>query len=400
MSERMKGPLTGVRVLELGSLVAGPYATSLMALLGATVIKVEPPGEGDPLRNWRHRLDGTSLWWLMQSRNKRSVTIDLKQPRGQELVRRLAAKCELLVENFKPGTLESWGLGWETLHAANRKLVMVRVSGFGQTGPYREKPGFGSIAEAMGGLRHLTGYPDQPPVRTGISIGDSIAALYATIGALAALREVEVTGGEGQVVDVALTEAVFSLLESTLPEFDIFGVIRERTGATLPGIAVSNTYRSADGAYLVIAGNGDSIFKRLMNTVGRPDLADDPGLRTNAGRVKRDAELDAVLNEWASKHTADEAVQLLESAKVPASKIYDISDIAADPQFLDRGMVREFPLGDRTVKVPGIVPRLSGTPGEIEWLGPALGEHNQEVFESVLGLSHEEIGKLAADGVV
>jgi formyl-CoA transferase len=400
MSESGKGPLSGVRVLELGSLVAGPYATSVMALLGATVIKVEPPGDGDPLRNWRHRLDGTSLWWLMQSRNKRSVTIDLKRPEGQDLVRRLAASCELLVENFKPGMLESWGLGWEALHAANPKLVMVRVSGFGQTGPYREKPGFGSIAEAMGGLRQLTGYPDQPPVRTGISIGDSIAALYATIGALAALRGVEVAGGEGQVVDVALTEAVFSLLESTLPEFDIFGVIRERTGATLPGIAVSNTYRTADGAYLVIAGNGDSIFKRLMTMIGRADLADDPGLRTNADRVRRDAEIDGVLNEWASRHGIDEALRLLDSAKVPASKIFDISDIATDAQFLDRGMVREFPLGDRTVKVPGIVPRLSRTPGEIEWLGPALGEHNDEILGGVLGLSEEEIERLSALGVV
>lgn len=400
MNEARRGPLAGVQVLELGSLVAGPYATSLMALLGATVIKVEPPGEGDPLRNWRHRLDGTSLWWLMQSRNKRSVTIDLKVPEGQALARRLAERCQVLVENFKPGTLEGWGLGWEVLHAANPKLVMVRVSGFGQTGPYREKPGFGSIAEAMGGLRQLTGYPDQPPVRTGISIGDSIAALYATIGALSALREVEVAGGEGQVVDVALTEAVFSLLESTLPEFDLFGVIRERTGATLPGIAVSNTYRSSDGSYLVIAGNGDSIFRRLMNMVGRPDLADDPDLRTNAGRVKRDAEIDDVLNAWASGLTVDEALRRLDEAKVPASKIYDISDIAADPQFLDRGMVSEFPLGDRTLKVPGIVPRLSATPGAIEWLGPALGEHNREVLEGLLGLAPDEIDRLVAAGVV
>lgn len=400
MSETRRGPLTGVQVLELGTLVAGPYATSLMALLGATVIKVEPPGEGDPLRNWRHRLDGTSLWWLMQSRNKRSVTIDLKVPEGQALARRLADRCQVLVENFKPGTLEGWGLGWEALHAGNPKLVMVRVSGFGQTGPYREKPGFGSIAEAMGGLRQLTGYPDQPPVRTGISIGDSIAALYATIGALSALREVEVAGGDGQVVDVALTEAVFSLLESTLPEFDIFGVIRERTGATLPGIAVSNTYRSSDGSYLVIAGNGDSIFRRLMNMIGRPDLADDPDLRTNAGRVKRDAEIDEVLNTWASQLTIDEALRRLDAAKVPASKIYDISDIATDPQFLDRGMVSEFPLGDRKVKVPGIVPRLSATPGAIEWLGPALGEHNREVLEGMLGLAPEEIDRLVAAGVV
>ena len=399
MSER-RGPLAGIRVLELGSLVAGPYATSLMALLGATVIKVEPPGVGDPLRNWRHRLDGTSLWWLMQSRNKLCVTIDLKQESGQRLARRLAATAHVLVENFKPGMLETWGLGWEELHAANPKLVMVRVSGFGQTGPYREKPGFGSIAEAMGGLRHLTGQTDLPPVRTGISIGDSIAALYATIGALAALREVETSGGEGQVVDVALTEAVFSLLESTLPEFDIFGVIRERSGATLPGIAVSNTYRCSDGGYLVIAGNGDSIFKRLMNGIGRGDMADDPRLRTNADRVKHDAEIDAVLGDWAAGMTIDEALTLLDASRVPASKIYDISDIATDPQFLDRGMVREFPLGDRTVKVPGIVPRLSRTPGEIEWLGPALGAHNHHVFVDLLGMSDDELRELASAGVI
>ena len=399
MSDR-KGPLVGVRVLEMGSLVAGPYATSLMALLGATVIKVEPPGEGDPLRNWRHRLDGTSLWWLMQSRNKQCVTIDLKQAAGQRLARRLAAASDVVVENFKPGMLESWGLGWEELHAANPRLVMVRVSGFGQTGPYREKPGFGSIAEALGGLRHLTGYPDLPPVRTGISIGDSIAALYATIGALAALREAETAGGEGQVVDVALTEAVFSLLESTLPEFDIFGVIRERTGATLPGIAVSNTYRCADGGYLVIAGNGDSIFKRLMNGIGRADLADDPRLRTNADRVQHDREIDGVLGEWAAKLTIEEALRVLDASKVPASKIYDIADIAADPHFLERGMVQEFPLGERTVKVPGIVPRLSATPGEIGWLGPALGEHNRQVFGDLLRMSDEELGELAGAGVI
>ena len=399
MSER-RGPLAGVRVLELGSLVAGPYAGSLMALLGATVIKVEPPGDGDPLRNWRHRLNGTSLWWLMQSRNKLCVTIDLKQERGQRLARRLAATSDILVENFKPGILESWGLGWEELHSANPKLVMVRVSGFGQTGPYREKPGFGSIAEAMGGLRQLTGYPDQPPVRTGISIGDSIAALYATIGALSALREVDKGSGQGQVVDVALTEAVFSLLESTLPEFDIFGVIRERSGATLPGIAVSNTYRCADGAYLVIAGNGDSIFRRLMNVVGRPDMADDPGLRTNADRVSRDGEIDAVLAGWAATHGVEEALASLEASKVPASKIYDIADIAADPQFIDRGMVREFPLGGRLVKVPGIVPRLSATPGEIDWLGPRLGEHNEKVFAGMLEISEEELLELSRAGVI
>ena len=396
----LKGPLKGVRVLELGSLVAGPYAGSLMALLGATVIKVEPPGEGDPLRNWRHRLDGTSLWWLMQSRNKQCVTLDLKQEAGQRLARRLASVSHVLVENFKPGMLESWGLGWEDLHAANPKLVMVRVSGFGQTGPYRGKPGFGSIAEALGGLRHLTGYPDLPPVRTGISIGDSIAALYATIGALTALREVEVGGGQGQVVDVALTEAVFSLLESTLPEFDIFGVVRQRTGSKLPGIAVSNTYRCADGAYLVIAGNGDSIFKRLMEGIGRPDLAEDPRFRTNADRVKYDDEIDAVLSDWSALLTVEQALAVLDAAKVPASKIYDIADIAVDPQFLDRGMIREFPLGDRTIKVPGVVPRLGTTPGTTEWLGPALGEHNREVFGGLLGISEEELRGLAEEGVI
>jgi formyl-CoA transferase len=395
-----QGPLVGMRVLELGSLVAGPYSTSLMALLGATVVKVEPPGAGDPLRNWRHRVEGTSLWWLVQSRNKHCVTIDLKQEEGQELVRRLAERSDILVENFKPGTLEDWRLGWEALHSRNRGLVMVRVSGFGQTGPYREKPGFGSIGEAMGGLRHLTGYPDRPPVRTGISLGDSIAALYATVGALAALRERDANGGEGQVVDVALTEAVFSLLESTLPEYDVLGVVRERTGATLPGIAVSNTYRCSDGAYLVIAGNGDSIFRRLMRAIGRPDLAEDPGLRTNAGRVRRDAEIDAVIGDWAAKLEANRALAILEAAQVPASKIYDISDIAADPQFLDRGMVRRFTWGDRDLGVPGIVPRLSRTPGEVEWLGPSLGEHNQEVFGGLLGISEAELLRLAQTGVI
>jgi len=393
-------PLAGVKVVELGTLIAGPFCARVLAEFGAEVIKVESPDGGDPLRTWRKLHEGTSLWWFAQARNKKSVAVNLKSPEGQEIVRRLVREADIVVENFRPGTLESWGLGWEQLSAIHPGLVMVRLSGYGQTGPYSQRPGFGAIAEAMGGLRHLTGYPDRPPVRVGVSIGDSIAALYGAIGALMALRHREVNGGKGQVVDVALYEAVFALMESLLPEYDKFGFVRQRSGASLPGIVPSNTYQTRDGKYLVIGANNDSIFKRMMRAFGRDDLADDPQLASNAGRVTRTEEIDDVIGRWAASVDLDEALRVLNGAEVPAGKIYDIADIAADPQYLAREMIQSFLLpGGGDLKLPGVVPKLHETPGGTEWLGPRLGEHTDAVLTS-LGYDAPAIARLRESAVV
>jgi formyl-CoA transferase len=393
-------PLAGVRVLELGTLIAGPFCSRILAEFGAEVIKIEAPGGGDPLRGWRKLYRGTSLWWLAQARNKKSVALDLKSPRGQELVRRLARDADIVVENFRPGTLEAWGLGWDRLSAENPGLVMVRLSGYGQSGPYRERPGFGAIAEAMGGLRFLSGYPDRAPVRVGVSIGDSIAAMYGAIGALMALRHREVNGGRGQVVDVALYESVFALMESLLPEYDVFGYVRTRTGASLPGIVPSNTYTTRDGKYVVIGANNDSIFRRMMRAIGRPDLADDPQLAHNEGRVARTDEIDGVIGAWTAARDLDEVLRVLNDAEVPAGKIYDIADIVADPQFRARGMIEQCVLPDgRGVKLPGVVPKLSETPGGTRWLGPALGAHTREVL-SAAGVSDTALAELERAGVI
>jgi formyl-CoA transferase len=389
-----------LRVLELGTLIAGPFCSRILAEFGAEVIKIEAPEGGDPLRGWRLLHRGTSLWWLAQARNKKSVALNLKSPRGQEIVRRLARNADIVVENFRPGTLEAWGLGWERLSAENPGLVMVRLSGYGQTGPYRERPGFGAIAEAMGGLRHLSGYPDRPPVRVGVSIGDSIAAMYGAIGALMALRHREVSGGRGQVVDVALYESVFGLMESLLPEFDVFGHVRTRTGASLPGIVPSNTYATRDGKYVVIGANNDSIFKRLMHAIGRPDLADDPQLARNEGRVARTEDIDGVIGQWTGARDLDDVLCVLNGADVPAGKIYDIGDIVADAQYRARGMIEQFVLPDgQGVKLPGIVPRLTETPGATHWLGPALGAHTREVLANA-GLGDAELAALEREGVI
>lgn len=394
------GPLAGLKVLELGQLIAGPYCTRLMAEFGAEVVKIEPPTVGDPLRQWRKLHKGTSLWWFAQSRNKKSVTANLRHPEGQEIVRRLAAGADILVENFRPGALEKWGLGYEQLSTLNPGLIMVRLSGYGQSGPYRDQPGFGAIGEAMGGIRYITGYPDRPPVRAGVSFGDSVAALYGVMGAMMALRERGTNGGKGQVVDVALYEAVFSLMESMLPEYDRFGLVRERTGAALPGIVPSNTYLTRDGKYVVIGANGDSIFKRLMVAIGRPDLAADPGLEHNDGRVQRTAELDEVIGGWCTAHDLEQVLATLEAAQVPGGKIYSVADIAADPHFNARGMIEQSTLDDGTpLKLPGIVPKLSRTPGETRWLGPALGAHTAEVLAG-LGYSTSEIDRLRRDGAI
>lgn len=392
-------PLTGIRVLELGQLIAGPFAAKMLGEFGAEVIKIEPPGKGDPLRNWRLLHQGTSVWWQVQSRNKKSVTLDLRQAEAQDLIRKLAAETDVLIENFKPGTMEGWGLGWEDLRAINPRLVMLRVSGYGQTGPYRDLPGFGAIGEAMGGLRHLSGEPGRTPVRVGVSIGDSLSALHGVIGVLLALRARD-RNGQGQMIDVALHESVFNMMESLLPEYSVFGEIRQPAGSSLPGIAPSNAYRCQDGKYVLVAGNGDSIFKRLMGVIGRPDLAEAPELANNSGRVQHVEMLDAAISEWTARHPLDEVLQRLNEGRVPAGKIYDVADIAADPHYRARDMILDSVLPDGTpVQLPGIVPKLSETPGEVRSPAPALGEHTDEVLER-LGVGPQQRADWRARGII
>jgi formyl-CoA transferase len=393
-------PLQGIRVLEMGQLIAGPFAGKMLAEFGAHVIKIEPPGAGDPLRKWRLLHDGTSVWWAAQSRNKESVTLDLRSPEGQDVLRKLVAQSDVLIENFRPGTLEGWNLGWEELHTLNPGLVMLRVSGYGQTGPYRDRPGFGVVAEAMGGLRHLSGEPGRTPVRVGVSIGDSLSALHGVIGILLALRHRDQNGGSGQTIDVALYESVFNMMESLLPEYAAFGAVRQPAGSSLPGIAPSNAYRCSDGKYALIAGNGDSIFRRLMELIGRPDLADDPALARNDGRVQNVARLDAAIAEWTSLHALDDVLASLNEARIPAGKIYDVADIAADPHYRARDMILEARLPDGTpVQLPGIVPKLSGTPGEVRTPAPALDEHTDQVLDS-LGIDIETRGAWRTRGII
>ena len=372
--------LNGLKVLELGQLIAGPFAGKTLADFGADVIKIEPVDGGDPLRTWRLLREGTSVWWEVQSRNKRSVALDLRTPEGQTAVRALAKHADVLIENFKPGTLEGWNLGWDALHALNPKLIMLRISGYGQTGPYRAKPGFGVLGEAMGGLRHLSGESGRTPVRVGVSIGDTLAALHGVIGVLTALRHREVNGGQGQVVDVALYESVFNTMESLLPEYDAFGAVRGPAGSALPGIAPSNAYRCAAGAYVLVAGNGDSIFRRLMRAIGRGDLGTDPALARNDGRVARVSEIDAAISAWTETRGIDNVIATLEAAGVPVGRIYSVADIAADPQYRARDMIVQTADADgRPLKVPGIVPKLSATPGSLRMPAPRLGEHNASV---------------------
>ncbi|ALK95539.1 CoA-transferase [Massilia sp. WF1] len=391
--------LKGVRVIEMGQLIAGPFAGKTLGEFGADVIKIEAPGAGDPLRNWRMMKDGTSVWWQVQSRNKRSVALDLRSSEGQEIARKLIAEADVLVENFRPGTLESWGMGWDELSALNPGLVMLRISGYGQTGPYRDLPGFGAIGEAMGGLRHLTGEPGRVPVRCGVSIGDTLAALHGTIGVLTALYHRKVNGGKGQVIDVALHEAVFNVMESLIPEYSAFGAVREAAGSALPGIAPSNAYRCGDG-YVLVAGNGDSIFKRLMTAIGRPDLGEAPDLGSNTGRVARVDEIDAAIGAWTLERSVDQVLAVLGEARVPAGKVYTAKDIAEDPHYRARDMI----LTQQTregyeVEVPGIVPKLMGTPGAVRSPAPRLGEDTDAVLREI-GLSEEQIAALRARKVV
>ena len=380
----MAKPLEGLRVIELGQLIAGPFAGKMLAEFGARVIKIEPPGTGDPLRKWRLLHEGTSVWWAVQSRNKESVSLDLRTPEGQEVIRALVKDCDVLIENFRPGTMENWNLGWDVLHEINPKLVMLRVSGYGQTGPYRDRPGFGVVGEAMGGLRHLSGEPGRTPVRAGVSIGDSLSALHGVIGILLALRHREQNGGQGQVIDVALYESVFNMMESLLPEYSVFGTVRQAAGSSLPGIAPTNAYLCADGKYALIAGNGDGIFRRLMEVIGRNDLRDDPELAQNDGRVRHVARLDAAIGVWTAERTLEEVLDQLNQARIPAGRIYDIADIAADPHYQAREMILDTQLADGTpVKVPGIIPKLSATPGEVVQAAPGLGEHTDAVLAEI-----------------
>ncbi|MGC8806317.1 MAG: CaiB/BaiF CoA transferase family protein [Thiomonas sp.] len=405
--------LSGLRVIELGSLIAGPFATRLMAEFGADVIKIESPARGDdpggdPLRSWRKLHKGESLWWTAQARNKRCITVNLKHPQGRDLVLQLAARADVVVENMRPGALEKLGLGWDALRAVNPSLVMVRISGFGQTGPMHLQPGFGAIAEAMGGMRYVTGDPDRPPMRANLSLGDSIAALHAVMGALIALRHRDATGGrwdgrrggEGQVVDVALTESVFNMMESTLMEYSYDGTVRQRTGTSIPGITPSNVYRSKGGEWVQISGNGDAIFKRLMLAIGRADMADDPGLARNPGRMARADDIDAAIQAWAAQQEPDAIVQAMRAAEVPATRIYSIADVVTDPQFRARGMIEPHTLADGTpVDLPAPAPRLSATPGATRWLGPALGAHTEAVLAE-LGLDAAQVAALRQDGVI
>ena len=391
-------PLANLKVIEMGQLIAGPFAAKTLADFGADVIKIEPPKVGDALRKWRLLKDGTSIWWQVQSRNKRSLSLDLKQAEAQDIVRTLLKETDVLIENFRPGTLEGWGLDPEKLLELNPKLIILRISGYGQTGPYRDKPGFGVVAEAMGGLRHLTAEPGRVPVRVGISIGDTLASLHGVIGILLALQERH-QSGKGQIIDIALYEAVFNCMESLLPEYSAFGEVRQAAGSALPGIAPTNAYLCSDGGYVLIAGNGDSIFKRLMTVIGREDLGGDPELENNDGRVKRVAELDQAIGEWAKTMNTDKVLAALDSVAVPAGRIYTVVDIANDPHYKARENIQNIKMADgSTLDVPGVIPKLSRTPGSIKTLAPQIGENTDEILKSI-GLSELQVASLKERGV-
>jgi formyl-CoA transferase len=391
-------PLAKLKVVEMGQLIAGPFAAKTLADFGADVIKIEPPKVGDALRKWRLLKDGTSIWWQVQSRNKRSLSLDLREAEAQDIVRTLLKEADVLIENFRPGTLEGWGLDPEKLLELNPKLIVLRISGYGQTGPYKDKPGFGVVAEAMGGLRHLTAEPGRVPVRVGISIGDTLASLHGVIGILLALQERHISG-KGQIIDIALYEAVFNCMESLLPEYSAFGEVRQAAGSALPGIAPTNAYQCADGGYVLVAGNGDSIFKRLMTVIGRDDLGNDPQLENNDGRVKRVAELDQAIGEWTKTVSTTKALEMLDSVAVPAGRIYTVADIASDPHYKARGNIQTIQMQDGTkVDVPGVIPKLSRTPGSIKTLAPDIGQNTDEILMSI-GLTNDQVASLKERGI-
>jgi formyl-CoA transferase len=398
-SDSSIGPLKGIKVIELGQLIAGPFAAKTLGDFGAEVIKIEPLETGDPLRSWRLMKDGTSVWWQVQSRNKKSVALDLRKPEAQAIIRQLAADADVVIENFRPGAMEGWGIGPDVLQAINPKLIMLRISGYGQTGPYKDRPGFGVVAEAMSGLRHLTAEPGRVPVRVGVSIGDTLASLHGVIGILMALHERH-RSGLGQIIDMALYEAVFNCMESLLPEYSAFGAIRQAAGSALPGIAPSNAYRCNDDAYALIAGNGDSIFKRLMAAIGRTDLAADPALGSNAGRVQRVAEIDDAISAWTATLSCEQVLEQLAIAQVPSGKIYSVADIASDAHYHARGMIQQLQMDDGSkLAVPGIIPILSRTPGRHRTNAPSLGRDTDAVLLG-LGITIEQIAAMKAKGIV
>lgn len=392
-------PLDGIRVLELGQLLAGPFAGTLLAYFGAEVIKVEPPG-GDPIRQWRIVRDGASLWWRSLGRNKKCVTLNLRDPAGRALARRLAERCDVLIENFRPGTLEGWGLGPDDLKPVNPGLIFARISGYGQDGPYAARPGYASVCEGIGGLRYVNGVPGEPPVRPNLSLGDTFAGLHAAFGVLLALIDRQRRAPHaGQTVDVALYESVFNLLEAVVPEYDGAGAIREPSGSTVTGIVPTGTYRCRDGKYVIIGGNGDSIYKRLMHAAGRADLAEDPRLAGNAGRVEHQQEIDAAIAAWTVMLDSRETLARLEAAEVPAGPIYNVADMVTDPHFLARGLFETVEIDGKPLKIPAILPKLAETPGVTSWPGPKIGSHNVEIFGELLGLSEAEQATLKGQGV-
>ncbi len=396
---KSKGPLAGYRVIELGQLLAGPFAGCMLGYFGAEVIKIEPPRGGDPIRNWREMRGGTSLWWRSLARNKKSVTIDLKNERGVELVRRLIEQADVVIENFRPGVVESWGLGPEAFKESNPGLVYARISGYGQDGPYASRPGFASVCEGMSGFRYVNGHPGEAPVRPNLSIGDTISGIHAALGIAMALLEKQ-NSGEGQVVDVALVESMFNLMEAVVPEFDGNGVIREPSGSTVTGIVPTNTYRCRDGRYIVIGGNGDSIFQRLMRAAGKPEMAEDPRLASNQGRVEHEDEIDSALSEWCAAHDSASLLEKLEQARVPAGPIYNVEDMLADPHFNARGLFETVEVDGEPLKIPAILPRLVRTPGATRWPGADLGSANRDVLQGLLGLGEDELGELRSAEVI
>lgn len=393
-------PLDGIKVLEMGQLIAGPFAGCMLGYFGAEIIKVEPPGSGDALRNWRVLRDGTSLWWRAMARNKKCVTLDLRKPEGRAIAARLAEQVDVLIENFRPGTMEKWGLGPAELEQRNPGLVFTRVSGYGQTGPLAPRPGFASVCEGFGGFRHVNGFPGETPVRPNLSLGDTLAALHAVIGILLALQQRARVDGSGQVVDVAIYESVFNMLESVVPEYDAAGIVRGPSGSTITGIVPTNTYRCADGKFVIIGGNADSIFQRLMRAAGRDDLADDARLANNAGRVEHQEEVDAAISRWTATLPSAQVLAILTEASVPSGPIYTVEDMMEDPQYQARGLFETVEVDGEPLKIPAIVPMLADTPGETLWPGPSLGAHNEEIYGELLGYSKSDIERLSADGVI
>lgn len=393
------GPLSGYRVIELGQLLAGPFAGCMLGYFGAEVIKIETPNGGDPIRNWRQMKDGTSLWWYSLARNKKSVTIDLKTKTGIELVKRLINSADIVIENFRPGVVEDWGIGPKEFKQSNPKLVYARISGYGQTGPYASKPGFASVCEGISGFRYVNGHPEQAPVRPNLSIGDTISGIHAALGICLALLE-QKTSGTGQVVDVALYESMFNLMEAVVPEYDGANVIRQPSGSTVTGIVPTNTYRCLDGKYVVIGGNGDSIFQRLMTAAGYPAMAQDPALASNSGRVEHEVSIDKALCDWCAANNASHILHILDLNRVPGGPIYNVEDMVADPHFNARGLFENVQINGETLKIPAILPKLDKTPGSTRWPGPELGSHNHHVLNEILGLSEVELTQLAKDGVI